>query len=275
MQSELDWDQKKALAEKLHEIVDEMLAPHGKTSPHGITLTTEIDPPFDYSKPNQHNSKVEFLDERAVVEKSISHIEALLDLMLPDKSAPERRAVMDALKPRLDKRHREQSVKIPVDDAMSIVRRNAALVGGTYTFLWLLTENLRAFRGRLDELNEQEERFWSARHRPPDHFAREIALRLARLFAREVRQRPTLGTSGIHRKPSTDYARAVARIFEVLGITAQPRSPAEWAIAQITDDDLKPPAALFGGVLGLNPFGLTKPRNALADLKPDKKGSSD
>ena len=152
----------------------------------------------------------------------------------------------------------------------------AAMLGGMPTFLWLVVEMEQNFKGRLKELNEQEERFWNLSHRAPDYYAREIALRLARLFARETGQRPTVGTSGVDGKPSTGYARALSAAYDVLGITAAPRSPAEWAVAQVTDNDLSPPRNALAGFLGYGlPMGAPARRNVLADLASTKKRSSD
>ena len=105
-------------------------------------------------------------------------------------------------------------------------------------------------------MKDQEELFWSTNHRPPNYYARTIALRLARYYARETQERPTVGTSGDGGHPSTAYTKALEEVFEELGIKATVRLPAKWAVNQITEDDLKP--RMLGGVLGLGtagPFG--------------------
>lgn len=38
--------------------------------------------------------------------------------------------------------------------------------------------------------------------------------------------------------PNTEYARALEQIFEIIGINARVRKPAEWAISQLTEEDL-------------------------------------
>lgn len=123
----------------------------------------------------------------------------------------------------------------------------------------------------MDALSEQEDLYWSLSHRAPDYYARSIALRLAKLYARETETRPTVGTSGETGDPSTGYLRALKETFEVLGIGTGVRSPAEWAVQQIGEEDLEPwrPFGLagsmglsseigdrsntLGGVLGFDP----------------------
>ena len=175
--------------------------------------------------------------------------------------------MLENLCPRIDRKCRENATKIPVDSASSLIRRNAASVGGTHAFLWLLIDMEESFSARLKELDEQEERFWNVKHRAPDYFAREIALRLARLFAREIGQKPTVATSGIDGKPSTSFTRALAKTFDVLDVATKPRSAAEWAVNQITEGDLSPPRKPFSRGVGLGmPVQTPATRNVLADL---------
>jgi hypothetical protein len=144
-------------------------------------------------------------------------------------------------------------------------------------------EQLRAVQDAVSELLMP----WNALRGMPmlDVSKRAIALRLARLYAREKGERPTFGTARDGGHPSTNYGRALERIFEPLGIKDGVRRPAEWALAQLTDDDLRPVStiALLGGVfaLGVRPDLLSEvlgdgPRgihelpgsttNALADI---------
>jgi hypothetical protein len=92
--------------------------------------------------------------------------------------------------------------------------------------------------------------YWNKPHRAPDYHARAIALRLARLFARETGKLPTTGTTADDGDPSTPYSRALRDIFEILGFKTTQRNYAEWAIQQITENDLAPPSRLFSGLLG-------------------------
>ncbi len=80
---------------------------------------------------------------------------------------------------------------------------------------------------------------------------------------------------------STCFARGPKRIFEILEIDASIHGPAEWAIEQLSDEDLRPPQnALMGGLLGTGPSDpsfsgrgtLRMGRvNALSALAPDEK----
>ena len=74
-------EEEPSLAERLHEVVDEMLAPYGKQSPRGLGLLADHSPPFDISKPNQHDSKAEFSMERAAVETASNLVNELLSVL--------------------------------------------------------------------------------------------------------------------------------------------------------------------------------------------------
>ena len=91
------------------------------------------------------------------------------------------------------------------------------------------------------DLKDHKEKFWKFKHRAPDYYARTIALRLAKLFAREVGQRPTFGTAAEGDYPSTAYGRALEEVFEILEIKQKVRTHAKWAIQQITEEDMNPP----------------------------------
>ncbi|MEM6624762.1 MAG: hypothetical protein AAF674_21295 [Pseudomonadota bacterium] len=254
---------KPTIADLLHDIVDEMLTPFGKKSERWNTLLTEVSPPFDVSKPNQHDSKRAFRREELAVRQAAEQAKALLDLFAPPDTDAVPKALSGELLPRLDEKIRERVHRIGLDTPTALVRKNAAAVGPTHVAAFMCFDLWVALEGRLRELEEQEERFWNVSHRPPDHHAREIALRLARLFARETGQHPTLGTSPVDGSPSTSFSRALARVFEVLEITANHRGPAEWAVAQLTEEDIEPPKNTIGGLLGL---GVPPQRNALAEI---------
>ena len=89
-----------------------------------------------------------------------------------------------------------------------------------------------AYQAVLDQLLAQQEMFWSMPNRPPDHFARHIALRFARLFHEHTGNTPTLGTSSQGGHPSTKYSLALEEIYKILDIERDLRTPAEWALAQ-------------------------------------------
>ena len=125
-------------------------------------------------------------------------------------------------------------------DTTDLVRKNVADIGGFNATLYVLLDFWMALSSRHDELKDQNEKFWNLPHRAPDYYARAIALRLARLFARVTGQRPTYGSSGVSGDPSTSYSRALKQVFKLLGIKGGIRTHAEYAVAQITEEDLKP-----------------------------------
>ncbi len=130
---------------------------------------------------------------------------------------------------------------------------------------------INVYQERLNELKDQEIEFWSVSYRAPKSYARTIALRLARLYALHKRQKPPFGTARDGNHPSTDFGRALEEIFDILNIEATVRNPAEWAIDQLTEDEINPPVnRLLGGLFGFNPpsspEGRQKTRDKIVDL---------
>lgn len=250
MQKNPEADDANERASQLHSIVDRMLAPFGKTSRRDRQSLLSSSEPFDTSKPNEHDSKAEFQRELAAVKGSHDNLRTALNLLAPMKPSEENREMLERLRPILDQKLRNQASQERVGDVLELIRKNAAEVGGfTASFLVLLDLWL-VLSDRHSELLVQEEKFWNVSHRPPNHYARTIALRLAKLYARETGQRPTIGTSGVSGEPSTTYSQAVKETFELLGITSDGRSPTEWAVAKLTDDDLKPPVNALANFSG-------------------------
>lgn len=250
-----------SVAEQLHAVVDEMLSPYGKQSPRASTLLGNS-PPFDTSKPNQHDTKAQFIRERDACKETLEHLDAVFSTLLPSEEDEAGREMFDALHPRIDQKLRDQARRIFADSPTSLVRKNIAEVGGSHVFLYMCLDLQSVIGDRLRELNEQEERFWNLKHRAPDYYAREIALRLARLFAQETGQFPTWGTSPHDGSGSTQFARALAKAFTILGIKSHTRGPAEWALGQLTETDMEPSGDAFEGLRG---YGVPRQRNALEE----------
>lgn len=229
--------------------------------------------PFDTSPPNQHESKAEFLAEKNVVLGAIKHIDGLWEALVARGSDDDTKNTLSAIRTRLDRLSRGLPDEKKVETASDLVLKNAREIGLTFHSLVLAIDLQRALRARAKELEDQESEFWSTKSRPPKYYARTIALRLARLYARETGERPTVGTSREGGHPSTDFARAVEEVFEILDIDADVRRPAKWAVSQLTDEDLMPemPAAL-GGLLRFDPFGgAGNPDNALSQYVAEKR----
>lgn len=259
-----------SVPELIREAVHEMLAPYGKRGPERGLFSDSQWTPFDISKPNQHDTKADYLRERELVETCIKHLDGVFEVLLPVIKDEETRMHVQSAWTRQDGSLRESVGGKDLDSVSALVLKNAVDVGATNSLLHLSYEYRASLRSRLKELDEQRDRYWNIKHRAPDYYAREIALRLARLFTREVGERPTLGTSAIDGQPSTSYARALAKVFETLEIKTNPRSPAEWAVGQIKESDTEPPVTL-GQILSdyaaIPQAPQSRPLNALARNK--------
>jgi len=242
---------------QLHDIVDRMLEPHGKTSDRvraGFSPNARLLPPFDIARPNQHETKAEFNAELDVVTKALQHVSGLIQVMLPkskkdEEVAPEIRRLADILNRKL----RENAAVSEVSSATGLVRKNVAEIGGYSTFLMVLLDMQLVFQDRARELEDQKSKFWHLSSRAPDYYARFLALSLARLYCRQVGAFPTYGTSGETGEPSTDYCRALKEVYSVLGHDVSEREHARWAVSQLTEKDIAPREE---GLLG-SAFGLT------------------
>ncbi len=210
-------------------------------------------PPFDTTKPNIHDSKAEFVEERDTVERQLSHAHGLFEFLASQHMTDEPGWEMaHRVCKKIDEGARLQSKRIFVDQPEALIRSNAALVGITTVSIYLLKDIITEFTNRRQELADQEVEFWSGQSRPPNHYARTIALRFARLVAGEKHLRPTVGAARDGSHPSTDFGRAIEEIFEVLEIKANYRRAAEWAVDQLTEEEIAPPVNVLGSVVGLD-----------------------
>ncbi len=229
------------VSERLHLVVENMLAPFGKDGVRNETTILFPDP-FDISKPNQHDSKAEFQRELDAVSACMSHIDAALNLLSMPEDSPDQRDMVGRLMPIIDQKMRTGAPRESLSDSTELIRKNVAEVGGYLSSYLVMIDFSVALKIRYQELKEQEERFWSIKHRAPDYYARTIALRLAKLFARKVGKRPTYGTAPTGDNPSTSYGRALEEVFEILEIKQNVRTHAKWAVQRIIEEDLLPPS---------------------------------
>jgi|GEM_PF-2624173 len=250
-----------SIEERLTYVVNQMLEPYGKSIPSPPTGSFLQAPyPIDVSKPNQHDNKPEFQRELAAVSNSLEALDKLLKALLGNSEKPETVETGKQLHPILDSKFRSNRTIGDVKNSIELLRRNIADVGGYAGSIFLMIDLKAALQLRFDELKDQEQKFWSVSHRPPDYHARAIALRLAKLLARETGQRPTYGTSGETGDPSTSYTRALRAFFEILGISTEVRTPATWAIGKISDSDLEfQHTRIIGGLLGYGSDTETEP----------------
>lgn len=218
------------------------------------TVLGAAGPPFDVSKPNLHDNKKEFSAEFKDVKDAIKATRGLLGLLAKGFSSD---ATDDthakALVTYVDEQVRVRYRTNRPANITDLIQKNAAEDGHSFVLAMLLFDYNQAMLERQKELRDQELEFWSNNSRPPNHYARTIALRFAREIARETGEKPTVGTSRDGGHPSTDYARALEEIFQLLKIRANVRRAAKWAVGQLTPEDLEPQArnalgSVFGGL---------------------------
>ncbi|WP_149755224.1 hypothetical protein [Roseivivax sediminis] len=260
--------------EQLHRIVDRMLETFGKTSPRVPRGLLDSHGPLDLSKPNQHDNKAEFLREKTIVETSLQHVEGLLDTLVFDVEDEQETALQERIYPVMGAKLRSAVASTPSEGVLGMLRGNLAEYGQFYATLWVFMDLSTALRLRMKELEDQEARFWSLPHRAPDYHARAVALRLAKLYARETGQRPTYGTSGETGDPSTTFSRALRDVFKMAGIKSGVRTYAEWAIEQLDESDLQAPQNALGSILGIAGAGASSvsSRNLMAETIRRRRG---
>lgn len=200
--------------------------------------------PFDISRPNIHDNKGEFLRELKAVQTAIGHLNGLWDLLVVVPTLkggdPLQNAMVDRLRRAIESDALQRSKSKPTKSASDLALKNLNDTGFFYNSLYVIIDLLNSFNQRLRDLREQEVQFWTVANRPPNYYARVIALRFARLFASRTGKRPTFGISSEGAHPSTEFGRALEEVFGILEIKANVRKAAEWAISQLTENDWNP-----------------------------------
>lgn len=220
------------LGSKLFDVVAEMLR---RDIREDKNLCYSETCPFDIQPANFHANKSEFTSERRFLEKWLEDIESWISvLQQPSYARPEDQD-MHLLVDYLNGWARSNSKLSAPSTAIELAANNLLRVGMVAGLVSVLNEVMPIIEQRLELLEKQETDYWSVSHRPPNYHARIIALRLARLYADEVRTCPTIGVSGDTGGPSTAYGRALERCFEVLNIHADFRSAGEWAVSCIAN----------------------------------------
>lgn len=241
-------DQKQS--DQIDEIIEELLGPRKM---RGLTdILNSTLPRLDTSRPNIHESKKEFLSERDAVASIIENLTAAVQQVAHRDGDIEHQKMIDRLHHSVNvgavqsPRYREMKT------ARDLAIRNIIDTGFYYNSLYIIVEMINVYDERFKELQDQEIEFWSLSHRAPNYYARTIALRFARLYAKELNKRPTFGIARDGNHPSTDFGRALEQIFQVLGIVGSVRNAADWALEQLTEDDFQTrqsstPSGLFAG----------------------------
>lgn len=197
--------------------------------------------PIDVSRPNIHENKKDFLEERDAVVGVLADIKSVIAFLVSGKvhDAETHSEANERVTDYIDSAARTKARDALPDSALKLVRKNAADVGLSTSMFVLLYAYQSHLEMRLADLDDQEKEFWSGAHRPPNHYARTIALRLAREYAHNRGALPTVGVSGDGGHPSTGFTKALEAVFELLGIQANVRNAATWAVGQLTEADTR------------------------------------
>jgi len=253
--------------DQLNAVVEKLLGRDARRA----TVVDAFSPPFDISRPNIHDSKKEFLLELAAVEAIIAHLGGILSQLAdPErKEDADRNAMVERLSSAIELAAVQESKRRGIRWASDLALKNLHETGFFYGSLRVISDLLGAHNQRLIELRDQERQFWTISHRSPNYYARTIALRLARLYAREKSRRPTFGISSEGNHPSTDFGRALEDVYRILKIKASIRSSAVFAIEQLTDDDIRPQTNALGGLFNFMDPSRWNSENALGAPPPD------
>ncbi|SEK62684.1 hypothetical protein SAMN05421666_0705 [Roseovarius nanhaiticus] len=254
--------------ERVEAVVDRLIGPRPRNA-LAFDATWER-PRLDTSRPNIHDSKKDFVNERDAVASIVEHLEAAFNELRGSKDDAQHQEMIDRLKSAVDAGARKPQEFDEFETARDLTLQNMVQTGFYFNSLFVIFRMIIVYEERLKELIDQEKQFWSLPYRAPNYYARTIALRLARLYAFHKRQKPPFGTARDGNHPSTDFGRALEEIFAVLGIKAAVRKAAEWAIEQLTEADINPPVNTMGGLLGMDPRpsieGRQETKSRIADL---------
>ena len=212
-------------------------------------------PPFDTTKPNHHDTKADFLEEKCAVERALAQTEGLSQFLIARyRESHPQHSVAFAVSKYVSEGARNDVLREPSENIAELFRKNATDIGLSFSALLIQLDLASRLKKGKQELESQEALFWNTSGRAPNDYARTIALRFGKRIERETGTCPTVGTSSDGNHPSTDFGRALEDVFQILGIDANFRRAAQWAVAQLSDDDLRPDMrGPLGSILG---FGL-------------------
>jgi hypothetical protein len=199
-------------------------------------------PPFDISQPNLHDRKSDFSEEFELVKSVIEHCDSMLFLLTPkdtDESVG-RKEMLLRIERFTDREAKNKLLWRGAKSAKHLAFGNMVQVGFFNASLKALHGMRTVYQHRFDLLLEQEVTYWSLKNRAPNYYARTIALRFARLYAKHREMKPTFGMAAAGSHPSTDYGQAIEEIFKILAIEEAYRNAAKWAVKQIVEEDWNP-----------------------------------
>ncbi len=171
-----------------------------------------------------HESKAHFKRDKNSIDQIFENCLSLY-LNLRGMSAPQK------------KRLTSHSQKMALQSEELSVEKIAGVEGICDSLIGLLNFFSTAFIEERNRLEDQKARYWSRQGRSPNWRARLLAKWVAGVYVQYLKKKPTYGTDRNY--PSTPYARALQEIFEIYQIDMDIRKPAEWAISQITEEDVE------------------------------------
>ena len=260
--------------DQLNKLADNLFGPVPRT------ILGMYSPAFDITRPNIHDNKKEFLRELNTVVAVRDHLKGLSDLLvvLPGDEGFDalQQTMVDRLSLAIEIVTYQRSKNNSPESARDLALKNLKDTGFYYNSVNVIIDLLRSFEQRLSDLRVQEVQFWTVTNRPPNYYARVIALRFARLFASRTGKRPTFGISSEGAHPSTEFGRALEEVFGILEIRANVRKAAEWALSQLTENDWNPGGNALGrplrGVPAFDKLRVNHPssRDEIVRLLQDK-----
>lgn len=222
---------------RINEVLQDLFAKR----PKGLDELKLANLKLDTSRPNLHDTKREFLQEYIIVEELVKNLTRSLKLMSlePENAGTPSSPAGEGIKKAVDTYELLPGKIDGSSKALDLILYSQAKIGFFSSFAASMQLMTAALTDHLFELREQKRLYWSDTHRSPHHYPRTIALRLAQMYSSIMEARPTFGTAyGGH--PSTEYGRALEKIFTILEIKSSVKNAANWAISRLTEDDKLP-----------------------------------
>ena len=141
-------------------------------TPKPRTILGTVQPPFDTSRPNSHDTKAEFLSEKAVVESALQDAQSLLDFMMASfRSEDPNHDAAKNVRRLVDVSAKQSARSDKVETIADLVRKNAVESDFSLVMTFLLIDLTSELRKRKQELESQEVIFWTGKGRSPNHYA--------------------------------------------------------------------------------------------------------
>ena len=238
---------------KVQEVAQNMI--NGASIEHRPTiLTSDL---INLSPNAAHDSKADLMKEYKLLEKAEKSLTQSLHALYPEDNLELRSRFRNILN--VEEIARTKSIN--TETATGLIESNIAQSGFYNHTLWGMLHLQQHIQNRITFLDTQIEDFWSASHRAPAPYPRLIALRLAKVYANYWQEKPKANTSSHGKDATGRYSQSIEEIFEILKIDQHFLQPAQWAVKQITQEDLDALKSRhnFGGILRAGSFTPKKP----------------